>query len=83
MKDPLTWNKISEYAAIGGKGSKHDNEFRKNSSIYSDLHNSLSKDAKDYTVVDIEKLPKAFIKTIQYLESSIKFIDLQKIKNVL
>jgi hypothetical protein len=83
LKDPLTWNKISEFAALEGKGSKYDNEFSKNSSIYTDLHGSLSKDAKDYEVNDIEKLPKAFIKTIQYLESSIKLIDLQKIKNAL
>lgn len=83
LKVPLTWNKISEFAAIGGKGSKYDNEFCKNSSIYTDLHSSLSKDAKDYEVNDIKKLPKAFIKTIQYFESSIKLIDLQKLKNAL
>jgi hypothetical protein len=83
LKDTLTWNKISESVAVNGKGSKYDNQFSKNSSIFTDIHSSLSQDAKDYTVDDIAKLPKTFIKTIQYLESSIKLVDLNKIKNAL
>lgn len=83
LNETLSWKKISEFVTIGGKDSKYDNQFSNNSSIYIDLHSSLSKDAKNYEVNDIEKLPKAFVKTIQYLESSIKLIDIQKIKKAL
>jgi hypothetical protein len=81
--DDLTWNQISEFIAINGKGSRYDNEFKKNISIYTKLHTELSKDAKDYETSDIEKLKELYTMTIEYLESSIKLINLTEIKNAL
>lgn len=76
----LSWAKISENIAINGKGSKYDNEFQKNSAIYTKLHGELSSDAKDYNIEDIQKLKDTFITLVQYLKSSLQLINIEEVK---
>lgn len=81
--DDLTWNQISEFIALNGRGSKYDNEFKKIVPLYTNLHSILSKEAKDYSATDMESLKDSYLLTIQYLESSLKLIDIENIKTSL
>jgi hypothetical protein len=75
LKDSLTWNKISEIIAVNGKGSKYDNQFSKLTPTWENLWEDLTGYVKNYEVEDRELLIHTYVELLQYLDASLKLID--------